>query len=68
MAKDSNSISHTHQSNVDCFHPNDKAHSWIARIFWNNLFKKPAEKSTKFTYDADLEVSSACFQRPLTDT
>ncbi|KAI7852353.1 hypothetical protein BDC45DRAFT_607521 [Circinella umbellata] len=44
-------------SNIDCFHPGVRAHEWISKIVWNNLFKPQAEKPTAVqNYNENEEI------------
>ncbi|KAI9318206.1 hypothetical protein BX666DRAFT_2105389 [Dichotomocladium elegans] len=44
-------------SNVDCFHPAEKTHQWVAKVAWNYLFLSQANKpSTNVNYDANQQI------------
>ncbi|KAF7727757.1 hypothetical protein EC973_007216 [Apophysomyces ossiformis] len=43
-------------SNMDCFHPSLKAHEWIAKVVWNNLFIPSSYKPQVFNYSPDQTI------------
>ncbi|KAG1447421.1 hypothetical protein G6F56_009267 [Rhizopus delemar] len=43
-------------SNLDCFHPSKKGHQWIAKAFWNQMFKGKSLKPSVLTFDSDLKI------------
>ncbi|KAI9243525.1 hypothetical protein BY458DRAFT_485853 [Sporodiniella umbellata] len=43
-------------SDLDCFHPNEKGHQWMAKVFWNQLFTPRRLKPTEMLYSQELEI------------
>ncbi|KAG1407602.1 hypothetical protein G6F60_002083 [Rhizopus arrhizus] len=43
-------------SNIDCFHPSLKGHQWIAKNFWNQMFKSKDKKPSTMNFDENLKI------------
>ncbi|CAO3664559.1 unnamed protein product [Rhizopus stolonifer] len=43
-------------SNIDCFHPSLKGHQWIAKNFWNQMFKSKDKKPSEMNFDENLRI------------
>ncbi|KAI8906981.1 hypothetical protein DFJ77DRAFT_476145 [Powellomyces hirtus] len=43
-------------SNIDCFHPSERAHKYMARNLWNNLFLDSTNKTQKWPKDLDNNI------------
>ncbi|KAG1052736.1 hypothetical protein G6F43_005147 [Rhizopus delemar] len=43
-------------SNTDCFHPSLKAHQWLAKSYWNQLFFEASLKPPVMKFDPDLKI------------
>ncbi|KAL1928427.1 hypothetical protein VTP01DRAFT_2783 [Rhizomucor pusillus] len=50
------SVTHDIDSNIDCFHPNFKGHSWIAKTVWNLIHGPPKLQSGPIKYSPGQEV------------
>ncbi|RCH80197.1 hypothetical protein CU098_007625, partial [Rhizopus stolonifer] len=43
-------------SNIDCFHPSELGHQYVAKTLWNSFFQPLASKPDVYTWDSDLPV------------
>ncbi|KAG0186270.1 hypothetical protein DFQ28_008082 [Apophysomyces sp. BC1034] len=50
-------------SNMDCFHPSLKAHEWIAKVVWNNLFIPQSYKPQVYNYDSEQPIPTELSRR-----